>query len=135
MLWEEFPPVITLYAISFLFNHDLLLRSDADSPLVQPSHRFRSADSELPEQCPSCCHGQIAWRHLTPMVWESTNGEDAKTVLHNFKTIGQVTLADLIGKFQYTCSFLRRHRLNRTCTWSDLMQSLLQDTSLCLMKR
>ena len=41
---------------------------------------------------------------VTPVVWESTNGEDAKTVLHNFKTIGQETLADFIGKFQYNQS-------------------------------
>ena len=26
---------------------------------------------------------------VTPVVWESTNGEDAKTVLHSFKTTGQ----------------------------------------------
>ena len=50
---------------------------------------------------------------VTPVVWESTNGEDAKTVLHNFKTIGQETLADLIGKFQYSCSFLHEHSLNK----------------------
>ena len=36
---------------------------------------------------------------VTLGVWESTNGEDAKTVLQNFKTIGQETLADFIGKF------------------------------------
>jgi hypothetical protein len=46
-------------------------------------------------------HGDI----VTPVVWESTNGEDAKTILHNFKTIGQETQANFIGKFQYPCSF------------------------------
>ncbi len=41
---------------------------------------------------------------LSPVVWESSKTDDTKTVLQNFRDIGQEYLGGFIGKFHSPCS-------------------------------
>ena len=41
---------------------------------------------------------------LAPVVWESSKTDDTKTVLQNFRDIGQEYLGCFIGKFHSPCS-------------------------------
>ena len=41
---------------------------------------------------------------VTPVLWERVKSDETKTILQNFRQIGQTALAEFLGKFQYSCS-------------------------------